>query len=99
MVLMHRGWLQALAVLAVAALTIVALGIGVEAWAGLYPRSPALEPAGAWPLVGRWIGAARERHLGPPAPRQPVPPPIVIVVPQPPVQQEPPAGPADLPAG
>jgi len=99
MVGMHRAWLQALAVLGVAALTAAALAIGVEAWAGLYPRSPALERAAAWPLVGSWIAAARERHLGPPAPREPIPPPIVIAAPRPAPQEEPPTGPADLPAG
>jgi hypothetical protein len=94
----HRWWLQALAALLVAALTVAALAVGVEAWAGLYPHSPSLQRAAAWPLLGGWIAAARERHLGPPAPREPVPPPLVIVVPRPTLEAEP-RGPADLPPG
>ena len=42
---MQRRWLQALAALGGLALIAAALALGVEAWAGLYPRSPALARA------------------------------------------------------
>jgi SH3 domain-containing protein len=95
---MHRGWLLALASLGVLALTAAALAAGIEAWAGLYPRSPTLQRAAAWPLVGPWIGAVRERHVGPPARRDPIPP-VRVVVPPRAVATAVPAGPADLPVG
>ena len=100
MVGMHRGWVLALAALGILALGAASLALGVEAWAGLYPRSPSLERAAAWPLVGAWIAEVRARHLGPPAPRNPIQPALVPVVPRPSVEVEAaPAGPADLPEG
>ncbi len=68
---MRRDWPLLLAGLGVAALTAAALVLGLEAWAGLYPRSPALARASRWPVVGDWVAGVRRRHLGPPAPRRP----------------------------
>ncbi|HXT49711.1 MAG TPA: hypothetical protein VN811_01640 [Thermoanaerobaculia bacterium] len=97
---MHRGWVLALAALGVLALGAASLALGVEAWAGLYPRSAGLARAAAWPLVGPWIAQVRERHLGPPAPRTPIRPPLVLREPRPAQEAEAaPAGPADLPEG
>jgi hypothetical protein len=95
---MHRGWLLALASLGVLALTAAALAAGVEAWAGLYPRSPTLARASEWPLVGPWIGAVRERHIGPPVRRDAIPR-VRVVVPPRAATTAAPVGPADLPAG
>jgi hypothetical protein len=95
----RRSWLLPLFVLAVAALSVGAAMVGVEAWAGLYPRSALLARACAWPLVGDWIATVRQRHLGPPAAHQPLRsrlPPATPPPPPPPVAWP---GLPDLPPG
>src|SRR6185503_10850623 len=69
---LRRGALPTLAIVALVALTIGTAAVGLEAWAGLYPRSPLLARAANWPLVGDWVALARARHAHPRAPRQPI---------------------------
>jgi hypothetical protein len=66
---MRGSWLSVLGGLLGLALLAGALAVAVVAWAGMYPRSPALARASTWPVVGPWIAEVRARHLGPAAER------------------------------
>lgn len=97
---LRRGALPTLAVLALVALTAGVAALGLEAWAGLYPRSRVLARAADWPLVGDWVALARARHARPRAPRQPIASwRVVRPTAPPPAATEPLRGPVDLPAG
>ncbi len=96
---LRRGALPTLGVLALIALMVATAAVGLEAWAGLYPRSPLLARAAQWPLVGDWVALARARHAQPRAPRQPIAARRIVRPTPRPAVTEPLRGPADLPAG
>jgi hypothetical protein len=98
---LRRGALPTLGVLLLVAVAVGMAAICLEAWAGLYPRSPTLARAARWPVIGDWVALARTRHVRPRAPRQPLAERgIVVLRAAAPAPSEPPLrGPADLPAG